>query len=97
MRLEAGVRPADVAWFGRLDQSTIYRFESEEESWPRNADAIVDCYARALEVGREAIWLRAAELMAAATDRSVTTPEGPGIGRSSDGLPARLSRSRSAA
>jgi hypothetical protein len=54
----------DVAYWSRISEATISRFENGKiRTWPTTLDAIIGGYAKALEREPAWFWLRAAELM----------------------------------
>lgn len=75
MREAAGLRPRHIAAEIDVDPSTIYRFETEQETWPSNADRIVTAYAACLGVHPSRIWAEALRLWQDAAGARATAPD----------------------
>jgi hypothetical protein len=57
----ASLRREDIASRGGVSYHMIYRFEEYADRWPRDIDALVGAYAKAVEVDPRLLWLQTVE------------------------------------
>jgi hypothetical protein len=80
-REQAGRKPYHIAstppGMKGLDPSTIWRFE-QGESWPQDADQVIDLYAADLDIEPIELWARALELWRA-DEAGASLPSAPSV------------------